>query len=204
MKKKTSGKLTNIVLVLIFLAGLSLLLYPTVSDYWNSLHASRAVSEYAEQVNALDRDRYKDLWKQAVDYNRTLLDRVNSFTLTEEQQEQYEELLNLSGTGIMGYIEIPNINVSLPVYHGTAESVLQIAVGHVDWTSLPVGGEGTHCVLSGHRGGHLLHPGAGRGADLRGGPDPHCRAHRGGRAADRAREGPVHSGDLHPLWHQYP
>ena len=88
MKKKTSGKLTNIVLVLIFLAGLSLLLYPTVSDYWNSLHASRAVSEYAEQVNALDKDRYKDLWKQAVDYNRTLLDRVNSFTLTEEQQEQ--------------------------------------------------------------------------------------------------------------------
>ena len=152
MKKKTSGKLTNIVLVLIFLAGLSLLLYPTVSDYWNSLHASRAVSEYAEQVNALDQDRYKDLWKQAVDYNRTLLDRVNSFTLTEEQQEQYEELLNLSGTGIMGYIEIPNINVSLPIYHGTAESVLQIAVGHVDWTSLPVGGEGTHCVLSGHRG----------------------------------------------------
>ena len=152
MKKKTSGKLTNIVLVLIFLAGLSLLLYPTVSDYWNSLHASRAVSEYAEQVNALDQDRYKDLWKQAVDYNRTLLDRVNSFTLTEEQQEQYDGLLNLSGTGIMGYIEIPNINVSLPVYHGTAESVLQIAVGHVDWTSLPVGGEGTHCVLSGHRG----------------------------------------------------
>ena len=71
MKKKTSGKLTNIVLVLIFLAGLSLLLYPTVSDYWNSLHASRAVSEYAEQVNALAQDRYKDLWKQAVDYNRT-------------------------------------------------------------------------------------------------------------------------------------
>ena len=138
--------------MLIFLAGLSLLLYPTVSDYWNSLHASRAVSEYAEQVNALDKDRYKDLWKQAVDYNRTLLDRVNSFTLTEEQQEQYDGLLNLSGTGIMGYIEIPNINVSLPIYHGTAESVLQIAVGHVDWTSLPVGGEGTHCVLSGHRG----------------------------------------------------
>ena len=93
MKKKTSGKLTNIVLVLIFLAGLSLLLYPTVSDYWNSLHASRAVSEYAEQVNALDQDRYKDLWKQAVDYNRTLLDRVNSFTLTEEQQERIGDCL---------------------------------------------------------------------------------------------------------------
>ena len=151
MKKKKDNCIT-LLLFLILLAGLSLLLYPTVSDYWNSLHASRAVSEYAEQVNALNQDRYKDLWKQAVDYNRTLLDRVNSFTLTEEQQEQYEELLNLSGTGIMGYIEIPNINVSLPVYHGTAESVLQIAVGHVDWTSLPVGGEGTHCVLSGHRG----------------------------------------------------
>ena len=152
MKKKTSGKLTNIVLVLIFLAGLSLLLYPAVSDYWNSLHASRAVSEYAEQVNALDQDRYKDLWKQAVDYNRTLLDRVNSFTLTEEQQEQYEELLNLSGTGIMGYIEIPNINVSLPIYHGTSDGVLQVAAGHLEGTSLPVGGASTHAVISAHRG----------------------------------------------------
>ena len=152
MKKKKSGKVSNLLLILVFLAGLSLLLYPTVSDYWNSLHASRAVSEYAEQVNALDQDRYKDLWLQAVDYNRTLLDRVNSFTLTEEQRSQYDSLLNLSGTGIMGYIEIPNINVSLPIYHGATEAVLQIAVGHLDWTSLPVGGESTHCVLSGHRG----------------------------------------------------
>ena len=150
--KKKKGNYITLLLFLILLAGLSLLLYPTVSDYWNSLHASRAVSEYAEQVNALDQDRYKDLWKQAVDYNRTLLDRVNSFTLTEEQQEQYDGLLNLSGTGIMGYIEIPAINVSLPIYHGTEDPVLQVAVGHLEWTSLPVGGESTHCVLSGHRG----------------------------------------------------
>ena len=80
------------------------------------------------------------------------LTRENGFFLTEEQQAQYESLLDISGTGIMGYIEIPSINVSLPIYHGTSDSVLQIAVGHLDWTSLPVGGESTHCVLSGHRG----------------------------------------------------
>ena len=144
--------LSTIALILVLLAGVSLLLYPTVSDYWNARHASKAVANYTQNVQALDQDAYDELLAAAEDYNRSLLTRENGFFLTEEQQAQYESLLDISGTGIMGYIEIPSINVSLPIYHGTSDSVLQIAVGHLDWTSLPVGGESTHCVLSGHRG----------------------------------------------------
>ena len=144
--------LSTIALILALLAGVSLLLYPTVSNYWNARHASRAVADYAQNVQALNRDTYDELLTAAEAYNRSLLTRENAFFLSEAQQTQYDSLLDISGTGIMGYIEIPSINVSLPIYHGTSDSVLQIAVGHLDWTSLPVGGESTHCVLSGHRG----------------------------------------------------
>lgn len=145
-------KLSTLFLVLILLAGVSLLLYPTVSDYWNSFHASQAVASYSADVQNLDQARYDELWSAARDYNKSLLKRENGYFLTDEQRAQYDSLLDITGTGIMGYIEIPNIKLSLPVYHGTEESVLQIAVGHLDWSALPVGGEGTHCVLSGHRG----------------------------------------------------
>ena len=150
--RKKSNTIINILLVLILLAGLSLLLYPSVSDYWNSFHQSRAIVQYAEQVSLLDEDQYEELWTSATDYNASLLERANSYILSDTQKEQYEELLNVSGIGVMGYIEIPSIDCSLPIYHGTEESVLQTAIGHLEWTSLPVGGESTHCVLSGHRG----------------------------------------------------
>lgn len=129
-----------------------MLLYPTVSDYWNSMHASAAVASYSEQVQNLNEAQYDEMLRKAREYNRALLSRENSYLLSDAQRREYESLLDVGGTGIMGYIEIPNIDVSLPIYHGTAESVLQIAVGHLDWTSLPVGGISTHCVLSGHRG----------------------------------------------------
>lgn len=148
MKKR----LSTILLILIFLIGLSLLLYPTVSDYWNSLHQSRAIAEYAEQVANLDDDLYEGLWADAQRYNETLLDKADRYDMTEEERAEYESLLNVSGNGIIGYIEIPMIQCSLPIYHGTEESVLQIAVGHIEGSSLPTGGAGTHCVLSGHRG----------------------------------------------------
>lgn len=151
MKKKNSLWVT-ILLLLMFLAGVSLLLYPTFSDYWNSLHQSRAIAGYAEDVAKLDTAEYDELWQAAKDYNASLAARDTAFALSDEQKAQYEELLNLSGLGVMGYIEIPEIGCSLPIYHGTDESVLQIAVGHIEWSSLPTGGEGTHCVLSGHRG----------------------------------------------------
>ena len=150
--KKKSGNITTILLVVILLAGLSLLLYPSFSDYWNSFHQSRAIASYAEQVALLDENQYDEIWSAAADYNASLAQRSNAYILSDEQKAAYEQLLNVSGTGIMGYIEIPSIDCSLPIYHGTDEGVLQIAVGHLEWTSLPVGGAGSHCVLSGHRG----------------------------------------------------
>ena len=150
--KKKKGNLSTFILVLILLAGLSLLLYPSVSNYWNSHHQSKAIATYAEDVVNLDNDTYDQLWQDATSYNQSLLTRSNTYLLSDEQKAEYDRLLDVSGLGVMGYIEIPEIDVSLPIYHGTGESVLQIAVGHLDWSSLPVGGESTHCVLSGHRG----------------------------------------------------
>ena len=152
MRKKNSGNFTTVLLVIILLAGLSLLLYPSVSDYWNSFHQSKAITQYAEQVADLNKDQYAEIWDAAADYNVSLLGRANSFLLSDDQKKAYKQLLNVSGDGIMGYIEIPGIQCSLPIYHGTEESALQVAVGHLEWTSLPVGGGSTHCVLSGHRG----------------------------------------------------
>ena len=144
--------LSTSVLLFILLIGLSLLLYPSVSNYWNSLHQTRAIATYAEEVANLNQDQYDEIWAAAESYNASLTDRVNAYQLSDAQKEEYQQLLNVSGLGVMGYIEIPSIDCSLPIYHGTEESVLQIAVGHLEWSSLPVGGESTHCVLSGHRG----------------------------------------------------
>ena len=145
-------KISTIVLILIFLTGLSLLLYPTVSNCWNLLHQSRAVVEYSSQVEELDEELYEKIWEKAVQYNQDLADRPDRFEMTEEEKQEYERLLNVSGNGIMGYIEIPAIDCSLPVYHGTNEAVLQTSIGHLEGSSLPTGGKGTHCVVSGHRG----------------------------------------------------
>lgn len=150
--KKKNNNWTTVFLVLLLLAGVSLLLYPSLSDYWNSMHQTRAIASYAETVSQLDTAQYDEMWKAAQDYNRSLAQRETAFALTDEQKAAYESLLDVSGLGVMGYIEIPEIDCSLPIYHGTEESVLQVAVGHLEWSNLPVGGEGTHCVLSGHRG----------------------------------------------------
>ena len=149
MKKRD---FSTVILILVFLVGLSLLLYPSVSDYWNSFHQSRAIATYAEQVANIDNDRYAQLWEDARAYNQTLVGKQNRFQISEEERETYESLLNVGGNGIIGYIEIAKIGCSLPIYHGTDEGVLQIAVGHIEGTSLPTGGESTHCVVSGHRG----------------------------------------------------
>jgi len=148
MKKHGS----TILLIFIFVIGLSLLLYPSFADWWNSFTQTRAITTYSEVVAKMDDAEYDKIWSAAWDYNQSLLDRPNDYLLSEEQQQTYESLLNIGGDGIMGYIEIPKINVLLPVYHGTREAVLQVAVGHLEWTSLPVGGAGSHCVVSGHRG----------------------------------------------------
>ena len=146
------NKLINIFLILALVAGLSLLLYPTVSDYWNSLHASQAVASYDQAVKSMDEGKYDELLQRAGQYNRDLFLRGTLFALTDEEREDYNSQLDIDGSGVMGYIEIPTIKVSLPIYHGTSDDVLQVAVGHLEWSSLPVGGESTHAVLSAHRG----------------------------------------------------
>ncbi len=154
MKKKASKKnrITVILLVAVLLAGLSLLLYPLISNYWNSIHQSQAIAAYMDDVSELDDSAYVALWEEAQDYNTSLLDDENRFFPDEEAQQQYEHLLSISNDGIMGYIEIPSIDVTLPIYHGTSEEVLQVAIGHIEGSSLPIGGPSTHCVISGHRG----------------------------------------------------
>ena len=123
MKKKGS----TILLILIFIAGLAILAYPTVSDWWNSFHSSRAIMSYAEAVSGLSEEEYGRLYAEAEAYNRRILERSNPFLPSEEEKAEYESILNVESDGIMGYIEIPMINVSLPIYHGTTESVLQVA-----------------------------------------------------------------------------
>ena len=147
-KLKTATK----ILIIVCVIGLSLLLYPTVSNYWNSKHATRAINTYVDELENIYEEQYKAIWEEATQYNADLLERENMYCLTDELQKRYTKCLDVSGTGVMGYVEIPKLDVSLPVYHGISEAVLQQAVGHLDWSSLPVGGECTHCVLSGHRG----------------------------------------------------
>ena len=144
--------LSTILLFLVLILGVGVLLYPTVSDYWNSFHQSRAIASYVEQVAQIDTEVYDQEWQKALAYNVRLTWSADRWAMNEKKLEEYNSVLNLTGSGIMGYIEIPKISCSLPIYHGTDESVLQIAVGHIVGSSLPTGGTGTHSVLSGHRG----------------------------------------------------
>lgn len=144
--------ISTVIFILIFLTGLSLLLYPTVSDRWNRMHQTRAITAYAEAAASLDDADYERILADAHAYNEALAAQGGGAALTEEEKAAYEVQLNIAGQGIMGYIDIPKIDCHLPIYHGTSEGVLQTAIGHLEGSSLPVGGKDTHCVLSGHRG----------------------------------------------------
>ncbi len=165
-KKKKSHRVSNLVLVLILLTGAAIMAYPAFSEYWNSLHQSRAIMGYAQRVAELTNEEYETIWSSALDYNERLLDLPNRWLVEhdEDLKADYETQLNADGTGNMGFITIPKINVNLPMYHGTSDSVLQTSIGHIAGTSLPAGSPHTdeedflipvfasHCVLSGHRG----------------------------------------------------
>ncbi len=150
-KKKKRVSFSTIILVVILLVGIGILLYPSVSDWWNSMHATQAIAGYVTAVEDLSAQEREEMLELAKAYNQRLANGVD-FTLTEEEYEEYESLLNIGGTGIMGYVQISAIGVNLPIYHSVDESVLQIAVGHIPGSSFPVGGERTHAILSGHRG----------------------------------------------------
>ena len=163
-KKKRKHRVSNWVLVLILIIGVCIAGYPAFSEYWNSLHQSRAIMGYAERVAEMTNEEYEKVWKAALDYNRRLLDKTNRWAVDDDCLEDYEMQLNVDATGNMGYISIPKIDVNLPVYHGTDDAVLQTSIGHITGTSLPAGSThsdpedwlkpdfASHCILSGHRG----------------------------------------------------
>ena len=152
MSKKKKSRLINIILVAFLLVGLSLLLYPSVSDYWNSFHQTRAIMRYMEEVGSMDSEEYDRVINSAHAYNAAIDPTAFRWFLSDEMREVYQKELNFNNDGAMGFVTIDKINVSLPIYHGTSEAILQTSIGHIEWTSLPVGGESSHCVLSGHRG----------------------------------------------------
>ena len=149
--KKKRDIIMTVVFGFIFLAGLSVMLYPTFSNWWNQRHQTRAVANYKEAVAEMDNDETEQILAEAHAYNEQLAQLYAPFT-NFDAIPGYDDILNISGTGVMGYVSIPNINVELPIYHGTSEGVLQIATGHIQGSSLPVGGSSTHAVISGHRG----------------------------------------------------
>ena len=155
-KGRSEGRITDrlftIILVSVMLAGIGLLAYPSLADYWNSFHQSRAVMSYAEHVSDMNAEEYDRLLSEAKAYNERFVENGLNWHLTEEEKAEYESVLDVDGSGVIGYISIPKIDVMLPVYHGTEENVLQTSIGHLEGSSLPVGGESTHCMLSGHRG----------------------------------------------------
>ena len=163
-KKKKKHRISNLILVLILFIGIGILGYPSFSEYWNSLHQSRAIMGYAERVAEMTNEEYDAVWNSALDYNRRLLDLPNRWAIDDDYLDDYESQLNVDATGNMGYISIPRIDVNLPIYHGTSDAVLQTSIGHITGTSLPVGSMhsdpedwlkpdyASHSVLSGHRG----------------------------------------------------
>ena len=146
------GRLFTIILVAALVAGVCLLAYPSFADYWNSAHQARAVMTYAESVSNMDEEEYQRILDEARIYNVELAKDGIRWAMTEEQRQKYQRQLDIGGNGVMGYIKIQKINIMLPIYHGTEEDVLQTSIGHLEQSSLPVGGETAHCLLSGHRG----------------------------------------------------
>ncbi|MEE1320980.1 MAG: class C sortase [Acutalibacteraceae bacterium] len=151
-KKKKSGSASTIILVAIFFVGLSVLLYPTISDFWNEKRQSQAIVNYDDLIVDLTPEDYSKLFAKADAYNGKIRNMSFPFLNHKNIADEYYSTLDVNGDGMMGYITIEKIKVQLPIYHGTSDKVLNSAVGHVEGSSLPVGGKSTHAVLSAHRG----------------------------------------------------
>lgn len=150
-KRKFAAMLTFMIIMLI--VGVGLIVYPTVADAWNRHVASRAIAGYTQQVADTPKEDREAQLEKAANYNASLVGQGNGrFLPNAEEKKEYNSILDVSGTGIMGYISIPAIHARLPIYHGTDEAVLQIAAGHYEGSSFPIGGESTHAVITGHTG----------------------------------------------------
>ena len=142
----------TMIIMIVMLVGIGLLLYPSVANYWNQFHQTRAIMAYNDTVSSLSTEDYEKILNDAKEYNKKLGETGIVWKMSKAQKAEYEKQLAVDSSGIMGYVSVPKFHIKLPVYHGTNESVLQIAIGHLEQTSLPVGGESSHCEVSGHRG----------------------------------------------------
>ena len=146
------NNLLTFLMVTGLIVGIVLLVYPSVANYWNSFHQTQVLIEYNDVVSSMSKEDYKKFLDDAKEYNNKLAESGIIWNMSDSELEEYEKKLNINKNGIMGYISIPKVHIKLPIYHGTSESVLQVAIGHIEGSSLPVGGKGTHCIVSGHRG----------------------------------------------------
>ena len=144
--------LLTVILVAGLVAGAGFLLYPSVANYWNSFHQTRAIMSYSDAVSEMSQEDYTAILDEAKAYNKRLGKIGIHWNLTDAEKEEYSKMLKIDGSDVMGYISIPKIHVKLPMYHGTEEAILQTSIGHLEQTSLPVGGKSSHCSVSGHRG----------------------------------------------------
>ena len=151
-KKKKKFDWVTAIMVAVMVVGALIIAYPTFSDWWNSYHQTRAIASYVSAVEETDQETIDQMFAEAHAYNERLLAKPNRYVMSDAEKIEYESILDLTGTGVIGYIQISSIGVNLPVYHGVAESVLQVAIGHIEGSSLPVGGPSTHAAVSGHRG----------------------------------------------------
>ena len=142
----------TMIIMIVMLVGIGLLLYPSVANYWNQFHQTRAIMAYNDTVSSLSTEDYEKILNDAKEYNEKLGETGIVWKMSKAQKAEYEKQLAVDSSGIMGYVSVPKFHIKLPIYHGTNESVLQIAIGHLEQTSLPVGGESSHCEVSGHRG----------------------------------------------------
>lgn len=150
--KFIKNHLSTIVIVIVFVIGLGLLAYPTVANWWNNNMATHVVAGYTEAVQNLDTSQYDELIGSARAYNADLASNPGRFNPTDEEHASYEKQLSIADSSVMGSISVPSVDISLPIYHGTSEDVLAAGAGHLEGSSLPVGGIGTHTVITGHRG----------------------------------------------------
>ena len=151
-RRRRGPQKSTIVMVAFLLLGMAIIAYPTFSDWWNSYHQSRAIASYVQAVEKISQEEKDAMIAEAVAYNERLLQKPDRYKMSDADRAEYERTLNPTGDGVMGYIQINSIGVNLPIYHGVEEKVLQVAIGHIEGTSLPVGGPATHTAVSGHRG----------------------------------------------------
>ena len=152
MKEWIRRNLLTVLMAAGMMVGVFLLIYPSVANYWNSFHQTRAIASYTESVSQMSHEDYSRILESAREYNKQLAETGMHWHMTEVQRAEYEKQLAIEGTEVIAYVSVPKFHINCPIYHGTDESVLQVAVGHLEASSLPVGGKSTHCLISGHRG----------------------------------------------------